>query len=98
MKKNYAKIGIVLIVSGLVIFGIMLLVLDVERQTYGELGEIPNLLFYNYTALVGIPISLFGVALLIASFVPRFSSPILVGLLSPVLIGMWFLFIFSRSS
>lgn len=98
MKKNYTKVGVVLIVSGLAIFGIMLMVLDVEHQTYDELRNIPNLLFYNYTALVGIPISLFGVALLIASFVSRFSSPILVGLTTPFLIGIWFLFILSRSS
>lgn len=98
MKKNYAKVGIVLIVAGLVMFGTALWALNIERQNYGELSSIPNFLFYNYTALIGIPVSLFGASLMVGSFVSRYPAPIMVGLTAPFFIGMWFMFLFSRGS
>ncbi|MEX0862335.1 hypothetical protein [Nitrosopumilus sp.] len=101
MKTRLLKIGVVLFVSGLVIFGTAVSIVEFERANMepNEMRSIPNLAFYNMSAvLVGIPISLVGVFFVIGRFVSRFPPRYVVCLTSPFFVVMWILFIFSRGS
>lgn len=101
MKTRLLIIGIVLIVSGLIIFGTTVSIVELERANMepNEMRSIPNLALYNMSAvLVGIPTSLVGVSFVIGRFVSRFPQLYVIGLTSPFFVGVWILFLFSRGS
>ena len=101
MKTRLLIIGIVLIVSGLITFGTLVSIIELERANMGpnEMRPIPNLALYNTGAgFVGIPASLVGIVFVIGSFVSRFPLLYVIGLASPLVVIGWILFIFSRAS
>ena len=102
MKTRLLIIGVGLVVSGIIIFGTAVSIIELERTNIGpnEMRSIPNLALYNMSAgFVGIPISLVGISFVIGSFASRFIPPLyVIGLASPVFVIVWILFIFSRMS
>jgi hypothetical protein len=101
MKTRLLVIGIVLIVSGLIVFGTAVSIIELERANMepNEMRPVPNLAFYNMSAvLVGIPTSLVGMSFVIGRFVSRFSPLYVISLTGPFFVGVWILFLFSRGS
>ena len=93
-------VGIILIVSGIIIFSTMVLTVELEQSKIGsnEMRPIPYLAVYNASAaLVGIPTSLVGIAFVIKSYISRLNMLYTISL-SAALVAGWILFIFSRGS
>ncbi|MCV0400080.1 MAG: hypothetical protein K5785_08815 [Nitrosarchaeum sp.] len=101
MKTRLLVMGIVLIVSGLIVFGTAISIIELERANMepNEMRPIPNLALYNMSAvLVGIPTSLVGISFVIGRFVSRFPPLYVICLTGPFFVVVWILFIFSRGS
>lgn len=100
MNNRTLLVGIILIVSGIIVFGAMVLTVELERSKIGsnEMRPIPYLAVYNATAvLVGIPTSLVGIAFVIKRYISRLNLFYTISL-SIALVVSWILFIFSRGT
>ena len=98
MKVRTLLLGIILIVSGIIIFGAMVITGELERSKIGtnEMRPITYLAVYNATAvLVGIPTSIVGIVFVIKRYISRLNMSYTVSL-SITLVVSWILFIFSR--
>ncbi len=99
MKSRVFKIGVILILLGLVIFGMAVSIIELEKSNIraNEMKPI-DLAVYNMSAvLIGIPTSLVGIAFVICSIVSRITPTYFVSL-AVFFVIMWILIIVLRSS
>jgi len=93
------KIGIVLLVCGVVIFVLSGFAMELGHTSGTAFVLTPTLVLINFISVfVGIPMFLVGVAFVIGSFISKFSSFHTVSLLGGIFVSLWLLFILSRFS
>lgn len=99
MKSRLLKIGVGLLVSGLIIFILSASAMELGH-TFGPAFVLsPTLEWINFISVfVGIPIFFVGVAFMIGSFISKFPSFYVVSLLGGIFVSIWIFFVLSRFS
>lgn len=99
MKTKLLKIGVGLLVSGLIIFTLSAYAMELGHTSGTAFVLSPALILINFISVfVAIPICLMGTAFVIGSLIPKFHSFQIVYLIGGIFVIIWLMFILSRFS